>query len=151
MKFIFFAASVFYKGSFNLFLLSPVGDPRSFLPFSLLSFPFVLNPFSPRCLSVSSPLSCFFLSLSFRPPRGSECFNNDALGIWDGRAVFFPLLPFPPPSSLSLSLALIPPSSNMSGKRQTSLNGGKWEETDAGVVMMVFIYTIIEINHIFSK
>lgn len=33
VKFIFFAASVFYKGSLNLFLLGPVGDHRSFFFF----------------------------------------------------------------------------------------------------------------------
>lgn len=35
VKFIFFAASVFYKGSFNLFLLCPVGDPHFFFFFFL--------------------------------------------------------------------------------------------------------------------
>lgn len=49
VKFIFFAASVFYKGSFNLFSLSPVGDPFSFfLFFSFFSStpnPFVFDPF----------------------------------------------------------------------------------------------------------
>lgn len=44
VKFIFFAASVFYKGSFNLFLLCPVGDPRSFFFFPF-SFLFVFDPF----------------------------------------------------------------------------------------------------------
>lgn len=43
VKFIFFAASVFYKGSFNLFLLCPVGDPHSF--FFFFSSPFVFNHF----------------------------------------------------------------------------------------------------------
>lgn len=33
----------------------------------------------------------------------------------------------------------------MSGKLQ-DLNVGKWEETDAGSSMTVFIYTMIEIN-----
>lgn len=66
VKFIFFAASVLYKGSFNLFLLRPVGDPRSFIPFFLLFFPFVLSPFSPRCLSLFLLLSPVF-PLSFLP------------------------------------------------------------------------------------
>lgn len=90
VKFIFFAASVFYKSSFNLFLLSPVGDPRSFVFF----FPPLLcsTLFSPpRRLSLSLLLpSVFFLpSPSLSSPCGSECFNNDALGNWDGRTAFF--------------------------------------------------------------
>ena len=136
MKFIFFAASVFYKGSFNLFLLSPVGDPRSFLLF----LPFCHQLFQ------SSLSVCFFSSFLvfplplFPPPCGSECFNNDALGIWDSRSVFSP-----PPFSFFLCFALIPPSSNMSGKRQT-INEGRWEETNASLLVMVFNYTMTEIN-----
>lgn len=137
---------MFYKGSFNLFLLSPEGDPHSFIPFFLLSFPFVLNYFSPHRLSLFLLLSSVFsLSLSFLPPVEVSVL---IMMLWGFGMVelFFP----PPPFPFSfLSLALIPPSSNMSGKRQT-LNGGKWEETDAGLLMMVFISTIIEI-YIFYK
>lgn len=108
------------------------GIPAPLFLFFLLSFPFVLNSFSPHCLSLFLLLSSAFSSPFLSSPRGSECFNNDALGIWDGRTVFSP----PPFSFFFLSLALIPPFSNMSGKCQT-LNGGKWEETDAGLLMMV--------------
>lgn len=68
VKFIFFAASVFYKGSFNLFLLSPVGDPRScfFFPPTLLCST-LFSP--PRRLYLSLLLPSVFssLSLSFLP------------------------------------------------------------------------------------
>lgn len=136
---------MFYKGSFNLFLLSPVGDPRSFIPFFLLSFPFVLNYFSPLSVSVSSPLFCFFLSLSFLPSVEVSVLIMMLWGFGMVELFFSP----PPFSFFFLSLALIPQPLNMSGKRQT-LNGGKWEETDAGLLMMVFIYTMIDIN-VFSK
>lgn len=70
VKFIFFAASVFYKGSFNLFSLSPVGDPRAFFFFPSLLFcvqPFLVFPAVYLCLFSSpqffSSLSLFFLPL----------------------------------------------------------------------------------------
>lgn len=88
VKFIFFAASVFYKGSFNLFLLCPVGDPHSFFFFFLpLLCSTIFSP--PFCLSLPfSFLLFFFLSLSISSPCGSECFNNDTWGNWDGRTAF---------------------------------------------------------------
>lgn len=63
VKFIFFAASVFYKGSFNLFLLCPVGDPHSFFFFFL---PLCVQPFLalPSVYLSLFPSFCFF-SLSF--------------------------------------------------------------------------------------
>ena len=109
VKFIFFAASVFYKGSFNLFLLCPVGDPRSF--FFLHLPPLCSTLFSlPLRPSLFLP-SVFFLSPCLSSSCGSECFNNDTLGIWDGRAAFFSCKessPSPRPPSLSLLLSLLP-------------------------------------------
>lgn len=66
------------------------GIPAPLFLFFLLSFPFVLNSFSPHCLSLFLLLASAFSSPFLSSPRGSECFNNDALGIWDGRTVFFP-------------------------------------------------------------
>lgn len=99
MKFIFFAASVFYKGSFNLFSLSPAGDPCSFLFLFFLPLPFCVWPFLAFSTSVSvfsppppfSPPLSFSLSHSLFSPHGSVCFNNDALGSWDSGAAFSPL------------------------------------------------------------
>lgn len=109
VKFIFFAASVFYKGSFNLFLLSPVGDPRSFFSFPL---PFCVQPFlvlPAVYICLFSSLLFFLFSPSLSSPYGSECFNNDALGNWDGRTAFSSCtesLQLPPPLHSSSSLLI---------------------------------------------
>lgn len=78
VKFIFFAASVFYKGSFNLFLLCPVGDPHSFFFF----FP------SPLCSTIFSPPFCLSIPFSFL-------------------LFFFSLLLFPPPVEVSVLIMIL--------------------------------------------
>lgn len=136
VKFIFFAASVFYKSSFNLFLLSPVGDPQwtPLLPFCVQLF-LVLPTVYLRLFSF--PLFFFFPLPLFPSPCGSECFNNDALGNLDGRTAFFSCtegVQCSPstPSFFFLSRALIPPSFNMSGKLQ-GMYGRMLKQTDTGL------------------
>lgn len=121
VKFIFFAASVFYKGSFNLFLLCPVGDPLSFLFYSPLCLTLFILPHSPFLSLSCLPFWFSSLPLSFSS-CGSECFNNGSLGNWRWEScIFF----FP---------ALI--SHSISGK--LALSGGRiWGQIGTGQLLLV--------------
>lgn len=148
LKFIFFAASVFYKGSFNLFSLSPVGDPCSFLFFLFFqSLPFCVWPFLAFSTSVSvfspPPLSFLCLPLPLFPPLMEVCvLIMMLLGVGTVERLS-PLcterLDLPPPSLLlasSLSFLLGPSFPFMSGKT----SGMQREWVQCYVCMYMYVY-----------